>query len=222
MFKIDDETAEEVINRLDQAHASNIVSDKLFHDEVIGHMGSTFAARPWILCLALYIYRCLYLILRYVASRYGGLNTAGRSNMNERLEEFRFASEFGRLADAAGRDWFFEQIKLSKINKIDAAFLAWSNVIQIRRRNIYLCRWDSISGYFLMLPLLLLVIVAGMVCICDGISAGTKSFQVTVYLAQVSVLFKFYKSMSFDVYRVASKYYITNSWFGEPILRQDF
>lgn len=219
MFKIDDETADEVISRLDHAHASEIISDKLFHDEVIGHMGSTFAARPWILCLALYIYRGLYLVLRYVASKDSSSNTARRSKVSERLEKFRFASEFGRMADAAGRAWFFEQIRLSKINKIDATFLAWSGVIQIRRRKIYFCRWDSISGYFLMAPLLLLAIVAGLVCICDGISAGTRAFQVTVYLAEIFVLFKFYKSMSFDVYRVAFKYYVTNSWFGEPLLR---
>lgn len=219
MFKIDDETADEVIKRLDQVQASDIISDRFFHDEVIGHMDSTFAARPWILCLALYIYRSIYLALRYVASKHGSPDPARQSSMNERLEKFRFASEFGRMADAAGRAWFFEQIRLSKINKIDATFLAWSGVIQIRRRKIYLCRWDSISGYFLMTPLLLLVIAAGLVCTCDGITAGTRAFQVTVYLAEISVLFKFYKSMSFDVYKVASKYYAANSWLGEPSLR---
>jgi len=219
MFKIDDETADELIGRLDQAQASDIISDKLFHDEVMRHMESTFAARPWILCLALYIYRGIYLVLRYVASKPGSSATAWRSTMNERLEKFRFASEFGRMADAAGRAWFFEQIRRSKINKIDATFLAWSGVIQIRRRKIYLCRWDSISGYFLMAPLLLLAIVAGLVCICEGIPAETKAFQVTIYLAEIGFLFKFYKSMSFDVYKVSSKYFVANSWLGEPSLR---
>lgn len=219
MFNVDDESADEVISLLDQIKISDITSDKLFRAEVIGQMNNVFSARPWMMCLALYIFRGIYVAMQYVASKNGCLDPVRRSIMNERLKNIQFASQFGRLANAAGRAWFFEHIRLSKINKIDAVFLTWSGVIQIRRRKICLSRWDSISGYFLMAPLIMLLIIPSLVSLCDGISTLNKALQVTGYLALICFLFKLYKSMSFDVYKVASKYYVTNSWFGEPSLR---
>lgn len=219
MLKIDDETADELINRLDQVNVFNIRSDNHFRDDVMGQMKNTFAARPWIMCLALYVYGAIFLYLNYISKRQNRSELAWHSNMNDRLAKFKFASEFGRLTDSAGRTWFFEYIRLSNINKIDAAFLTWSGVIQIRRQKISLCRFDSISGYFMMMPLYMLIAIASLVCFCDGISPAAKAFQLTAYLGEIIFLFKFYKSMSFDVYKVASKYYVTDSWLGEPSLR---
>ena len=219
MFNIDDETADEMISRLDAINTSDMTSEKLFKREVIRQMKSAFTARPLLMCIALYIYRGIYLALLYLASKHGSSNLTRRSIARETLRKFRFASEFGRLADAAGRAWFFKVIQTSKMNKIDAAYLTWSGVIRITWRKINLSRWDSISGYFLMAPLVSLFTIPTLICLCNYISPITKAFQVTGYLALIFFLFNVYKSMSFDVYKVASKYYVTNSWFGEPSLR---
>lgn len=219
MSKIDDETSEEVIRRIEQVNIAKVMTDQSFYDDVFKQMKDTFSSRPWIMCLALYIYRSIYLFLSYLSRKNASLDPVLQAATKERLDNFRFASEIGRMADASGRAWYFEHVRQSNMNKIDATFLAWSGVIQIRRRKISYYRWDHISGYFLMAPLYLLILIAVYICFCDAIPPETRAFQSTIYIAEIIFLFKFYKAMSFDVCKVASKYYVTNSWLGDPTLR---
>lgn len=219
MFKIDDETTDELINRLEQTKIEGNLSERDFQRQVVKQMSSTYSARPWVMCLALFIYRVALFFLKHFLFKRLITGTQRNKQINEYLEKLEFASEFGRMANANGRAWFFEQMTLRNIDKIDATFLVWSGVIQINRRKIYFCRWDSIFGYFLISPLALIALVIVAFCICDSIPAATRAFHVTIYLLEIGFLFKFFKGMSFDVYKVASKYYKANSWFGEPSFR---
>ncbi|MBC7751552.1 MAG: hypothetical protein H7Z73_07500 [Candidatus Saccharibacteria bacterium] len=188
----------------------------LFKSKVMKDMSVAWVARPWIMCLLMFVYRVIVNFQERKLNALPRFANAARAAQEETVEKFRFAANFGRPANPTQRKWCLDQVHLYGITYFDAPFLVWSGTLQFKKEKIIFGKWDLISGIVSMFPLLLLIFIAYCTCLCDCLSPASKAISVTVYLAEIIFLFKFYKAQSFDVYKIGSKYFKANGWGFTP------
>ena len=194
-------------------------SQNNFRAVVMRHMAGAWVARPWLMCLFMYFYRLLLNYHEYKLRSATNCSWPEIGRRKELIEKFRFAANYGRLANAEQRAWCKTEIKRYGISPLDAPFMVWSGTIHVKKQRVMFGHWDWIGGFFLMTPLYYLIVVAVATCLCECLSPLTKSICATVYLAEIIFLFKFYKAQSFDVYKIGSKYFKAQGWGFTPILR---
>ncbi|MDO8653474.1 MAG: hypothetical protein Q7R66_14915 [Undibacterium sp.] len=187
-----------------------------FKSEVINDMLAARGVRPWIMCLFMSIYGVIVNFQERKLNALPRFENDARATQEEIIERFRFAANFGRPANATQRKYCFDQIKRFGISPFDAPFLVWSGTMQLKNQKIVFGNWDWISGFIIMVPLYFLIFFAVCTCLCDCLSPATKAFNATIYLAEIVLLFNFYKAQSFDVYKIGSKYFKAHGWGFTP------
>ena len=69
-----------------------------------------------------------------------------------------------------------------------------------------------------MAPLFALALAAACTCMCACLTPQVKALAVTYYLAEIVFIFNIYKSQSFDVFKVGSKYFKPNGLKLSPLI----
>ena len=88
-------------------------------------------------------------------------------------------------------------------------FLVWHRTLCLKKQTIYFGHWDWVCGIFYMLPLLYPILYCLLVCLGTG-SPVEKTIITLIEALMVNTLFFLYKSASFDVYQVGSRYFKAN------------
>lgn len=185
-------------NLQDQAH---------FFETTFAATEKRWVKRPWMMLLALRFHK---LLLKREEASLQRLGTQADDNQQkERIESLRFAAEFSQRANAVERRWFYRQCRLYQITKTDATFLVWHRTLCLKKQTIYFGHWDWICGIFYMLPLLYPILYCLFVCLGTGSPVG-KTMVILIDALMINTLFSIYKSASFDVYQVGSRYFKPN------------
>ena len=129
----------------------------------------------------------------------------------ERVESLQFASIYGQLLNFEDRAWCMEIYERFNIPPYAAAYLTWGMMICPRQRKIYYGYWDLLFGLVMTLPLI--VPISFALCICMSTNTlETKTITLMLEFMQIVISFKFAKALTFDMYRVGSKYFTRNGW----------
>jgi hypothetical protein len=136
-----------------------------------------------------------------------GVISEAAKKSSSHMETLRFGAEFGRLANESQRQWFFEQKELYQMPDRDARFLAWIGILWVRNKTVQFSKWIWIGGVIMMLPVLVLALFAVASCFCCQLEPIEKTKIVLVYILASSTTFVFYKTRSFDAYRIGLKYF---------------
>lgn len=137
----------------------------------------------------------------------------------ERIDSLRFAVHYGRRANAQQRAWCLQQLDRYRVAPLDAPFLVWNRVINLRSRTLVFGHWDWIVGVVMMYPVLLLFVCAWCVALSTSASPALRAAFTTLYLAAGCAAFCFYKSNTFDVFRVGLRYFRPDRWRYTPLRR---
>lgn len=95
----------------------------------------------------------------------------------------------------------------------------WNGAITVKRQKIVFGHWDWIFGVFMMYPVLMLFVCALCIALDSSASLALRSVFTTVLLAVGYSAFGFYKSGTFDVFRVGLRYFKPNRWRYTPLQR---
>lgn len=182
----------------DQAH---------FFETTFAEAEKRWVKRPWLMLLVLRFHR--FRLKREEARLKNQGTSIDDMSRNEHIESLRFAAEYSQRANAAERQWFYRQCRLYQITKADATFLVWHRTLCLKKQTIYFGHWDWVCGIFYMLPLLYPILYCLLVCLGTG-SPVEKTIITLIEALMVNTLFFLYKSASFDVYQVGSRYFKAN------------
>lgn len=225
MFQANSENQDQLVELLEKSiqqgatFSAGMQDAPHFEHVVMKHMADAWVARPWMMCLFMFFFRAILHFQERRLEAFSKIPSAALERQNELVQKLCFAAHYGRLANASQRAWCFIEIKRYGISHFDAPFMVWSGTLHVKTQQIRFGHWDWISGFFIMTPLYFLVLLTICTCMCGCLSPAAKAFSATVYLAEIVFLFKFYKSQSFDVYKIGSKYFKANGWGFTPLPR---
>lgn len=212
MFNLDQETQEELIKMLEKSVArTEVLSPDSNHKskfvaDVMEEMEEASEARPWLMCLTLLFFKAMV----YFHERHRNPNGNVKSEMRyeERRLALTFAAKYGRMASSSERTWCLDDVaNANRMSPFDVPFLIWSGTLQFQSKEIVFGHWDWMSGVFKMLPVYLLVLAATTASLCCQTPPHTKMFTIMVALAGAIFLFNFYKSITFAVFKIGSRYF---------------
>jgi hypothetical protein len=198
------------------AGSTNIDS---FDDNLQANLTHAFTPRPWVMCLDIAYYR---VHLRRQEQRLAAMADCSLAELQaqiENIESLRFAAQFGHRGNAQQRACCLQLINQYRVAPPDAPFLVWARVISLRRPTIIFGHWDWICGICVM-PVVSYVFLWAL-CIALSIkpSPEVKAIFTTLYLAIGCGAFTFYKSITFDVFRVGLRYFKPDGWRYTPLPR---
>lgn len=223
MFQADSEDQDRLVELLEkslQRQSATFSSDMhdavSFEHVVMEKMADAWVARPWMMCLFMFFFRAMLSFQERRLETIIQVPSPQFEAQRERVAKLRFAARYGRLANASQRIWCITQLERYGISHFDAPFLIWSGTLQLTKRRVFFGHWDWISGFFIMTPVYFLVLCAIATFMCECMSLSTKAFSAMVYFGEIVILFKFYKSQSFDVYKIGSRYFKAQGWGFTP------
>lgn len=181
-------------------------------------MTHAWVPRPWAMRLAISYYRAR---LRFHERQLATTPSLSPYMLNAQIElvdSLRFAVHYGHRGNAQQRTWCLQQIDRYRVAPLAAPFLVWNRVINIRSQAITFGHWDWILGIFTMYPVFVLFVYA----LCIALSPASpivRAVFTTAYLAAGCGTFAFYKSSTFDVFRVGLRYFRPDGWRYTPLQR---
>ena len=190
-----------------------------FHSDLRASLAHAWVPRPWVMRVTISVYqaRLRFHERRLAATTY--FSPCELSTQMERVESLRFAVHYGRRANPQQRAWCLQQIKDYRIAPLAAPFLVWGRVINTRSQKINFGHLDWILGIFMMHPALIMFLYALCIALAPNASPAVKAVFTTFYLALGCSSFSFYKSITFDVFRVGLRYFRPNGWRYTPLPR---
>lgn len=170
------------------------------------------ASLPWVMRLALAFYRSRLRAYKRRVAEMPAPSPDALDTQNERIESLRFAAHYGLPGNAEERTWCLQQIDRYGIAPPDARFLVWIRTVNIRRRRIVFGHWDWILGIVMMFLILLQFGYAILFALVPNAPPLLKAVLTTGYWAMGCGAFSFYKSSTFDVFRIGLRYFRPNGW----------
>lgn len=178
-----------------------------------------WSARPWLMKVTLAYFKKRLRTQQALPNRVKDNALPEQLAQMELIERLKFAAQYGQPANAAQRAWCFEVIEQDGIAQADAEYLIWSGTINFRHKKIIFSRWDQMLGYLMMYPVLLLFSQTIPIAINTHLSPEAKLIMVLAYLAISLGAWQFFKSTTFDLYRIGLRYFHPGGW---RVLQRDY
>jgi hypothetical protein len=195
------------------------ISIDSFDGNLQANLTHAFVPRPWAMCLNIAFYQAR---LRRQEQRLAAMMDCSPAELQaqiENVESLRFAARFGHRGDALQRARCLQLINHYRIAPPDAPFLVWARVICLRRSTIIFGHWDWICGICAMPAVVHVFLWALCIALSIKPSPEVKAIFTTLYLVVGYGAFTFYKSITFDVFRVGSRYFKPDGWRYTPLPR---
>lgn len=223
MFRADPETEQHFLAQFKKSTASsgqfsvdNIAS---FDRKLHAHLSDNMAPRPWLMSATVFFYQVqLYFYEKRLAANQL-ISTKDRIAQTEHIESLHFAIHYGRRGNANQRAWCLQAINAYRIAPLDAPFLVWNRVINLRHRTIVFGHWDWIFGIFMMLPALEFFLLALISALSSNTLSILRAMLTMVFLAISWGIYDFFISNNFRVFRVGSRYFKPHGWRYTPLQR---
>ncbi|MET3124445.1 hypothetical protein AAKU67_004060 [Oxalobacteraceae bacterium GrIS 2.11] len=191
-----------------------------FHGNLRENLTHAHSCRPWVMVLAMSIYRARLCKQERRLNIMQSVPLAVKSKQVEVVESLRFAAHYGTRANPQQRATCRRQIDLHRVAPIDAQFLVWAKVINIRRDAILFGHWDWICGIIWTPPVLLIFLSAICIALSGKPSPEVKTIFTTIYLIMGCGAFSFFKAITFDAFRIGVRYFKPNGWSYTPLQRE--
>ncbi len=223
MFRADPESELHLLEQLEKSTKSggqfsidNIAS---FNRKWYAHLSDNMAPRPWLMSATVFFYQKRLQFYEKRLTVNPPVSTNDRIAQTEHIESLRFAIHYGRRGNAEQRTWCSQAINAYRIAQLDAPFLVWNRVINLRRRTIVFGHWDWIFGVCMTLPALEFFLLALISALGSNALSIAQAMLTMVFLAISWGIFDLFISSSFRVFRVGSRYFKPDSWRYTPLQR---
>jgi len=135
----------------------------------------------------------------------------------EAIEDLKFASQFGCRANLMQREWCHQLFRKSKIDVLDQAFLIWTKTINVKKCEVHYGKWDIVAGVVSTVPMIMVGLLMICTALCQWLPASAKVIELSIYVFIFLLKYQFFKSHSFDAYKIGSKYFQSNGWSFLPL-----
>lgn len=225
MREIDPENSEAAIRKLIESieelkqKSGNHFTQENFLTEVESIYSTKLKARPFLLKFSLRLFHFRYWLYGLYFQNWNFGSKRELEASKQKYFHLKMASKYGASLEQGSIDWLKNEISRLGMCQFDAVFLVWAGVIQPSKRKIVFNHWDRFSFLCLMLPVCLLALFTASVLFCNCVTGEGKYYFATISLFEGYALVKLFKAQSYDVYQIASKYYVPTGWRSSPIDR---
>lgn len=215
---------EQVMENEEKVSYSNFDAERL-SERYLSGIANRLKSRPWILRVALWGFRVrLNLAERALAKlrMENDHDLAHKASLAiDKIEKLKFASIFGRMANADDRAWCHWQITLHHISLLDAPFLIWIGTINFKKRRIYFGHWDWIFGYLsgglVLLGLMTPLIIVALAFLRMPEMPVFCSFLITINVTLITLITQVWFCHTFKAFSVGVQYFAPNKLSYRPL-----
>ena len=221
MFRLDPKNEQDFLEQFKKSAKSSGSFYKgiipKFKGNLHASLSEAVVQRPWFMQATSYFYR---LKLQHYEKQFAltlHASITEKIEQAELLENLNFAVHHGHRANAEQRAWCLNAIYTYRVSPLDAPFLVWCGVINLRRQTIVFGHWDWIFGSIMMLPALQFYLLA----VLGALSSNTPlKIVLTMTCLAISLgFFDFYRTIHFKAFQVGSKYFKPDGLRYTPLQR---